>query len=103
MVAGNMTRLNPRDEAALKQVKRLLHKEWNPIGVVVPSDEYDSYAIHLFGRLKHGASTDEAAAYLGLVQVEWIGLPETHEHNLTVAQKARAIVDADVGRGDRSP
>jgi hypothetical protein len=93
-----MTRLNAEDEAALEQLKCVLHRDWNPIGVVVPSDEYDSYALQLFGRLKRGASADEAAAYLSSVQVESIGVPETHEHNLAIAKKAQSIVGAGDGR-----
>ena len=87
-----MSRLTPDDKAALGAVKRLLHRDWDPIGCGVPADEYDSYALQLFGRLKRGASAEEAAAYLASVQVEWMGLAETPAHNLSVAEKARALV-----------
>jgi hypothetical protein len=87
-----MSGLTIADKEALRRVKRLLYEDWNPLGVYVPADEYDSYALQLFGRLKRGASAEEAANYLASVQVEWLEEPVTQEHNLAVARKALALM-----------
>jgi hypothetical protein len=67
----------------LEQLKRLLWEDWDPIGISGPDwpdDEYDSYAITIFGMLHRGADRDEIVAYLRWAEGENMGLQPSHIH-----------------------
>jgi hypothetical protein len=61
----------------LDRVKLLLWNDWDPIGINhidgAPQSEYDNYAPKVLGMAREGASIDAIAAYLGKVEVEWMG------------------------------
>ena len=67
-------------------ISRWLHKHWDPIGCGVPEDEYDSYALPVFGMLYHGASPEEVAARLSEFQ-DMMGLPKPADALLPIARK----------------
>ena len=64
--------------AELEALKRLLWKDWDPIGVsgFGPDDEYDSYALQIFGMLQESKSEAEIAGYLRWAAVENMGLSD---------------------------
>ena len=54
----------------LEEIKRVLHFDWDPIGVSgIPEalDEYDSYAFRVFVMLNEGADAQAIAEYLDWV------------------------------------
>lgn len=89
-----MSRMSGRRYGAYQWIRRSLRKDWDPIGLgnEGPDDEYDSYALRLFGRLLHGASIAEGAAFLATVEVSSLGLPERPLSNVEMAAKAHTIV-----------
>lgn len=61
----------------LEDIKRLLYFEWDPIsvsGIPEALDEYDSYALRVFGMLNEGTSAKSIADYLNWVVVERMGM-----------------------------
>lgn len=78
--------MSPRLKPEVAEISLWLHKHWDPIGCGVPQDEYDSYALPLYGMLFHGASPEEVAARLSEFQ-DMMGLPKPGEELLSVAQR----------------
>jgi hypothetical protein len=65
--------------AKLEEIKRILHFDWDPIGVAgIPMalDEYDSYAFQVLVMLNKGADAQSIADYLDWVVTERMGLPQ---------------------------
>lgn len=61
----------------LEQLKTLLWKEWDPIGVndmEDAKDEYDSYASQIFVMLKEGRTEADVVSYLNWLETDHIGL-----------------------------
>lgn len=56
--------------------------EWDPIGVMSdddwPRDEYDSYLGPALRLLEAGATVDEIIKYLAYVELDYIGMSDTH-------------------------
>ena len=74
----------------LERIKRLLWEEWDPIGVNetdCPDDEYDSYALQVFSKLKSGATARELEAYLNWADGENMGLRGSPGRNREIAQR----------------
>ncbi len=62
----------------LEAIKRLLHFDWDPIGIAgIPEalDEYDSYAFQIFVMLNENADAAAIAEYLDWVVAERMELP----------------------------
>jgi hypothetical protein len=62
----------------LEEIKRLLHFDWDPIGVAgAPEalDEYDSYAFRVFVMLNENADARAIADYLDWVVTERMEMP----------------------------
>ena len=81
----------------LEEIKRLLLKEWDPIGVAeVPqaADEYDMYAMAIFTALHSGSTADDIADYLERVAIEWMGLNGNPAKSRRVAEKIVAVRSA---------
>ena len=74
----------------LEQIKRLLWKEWDPIGCGVPEDEYDSYAFRVFVMLNEGKDQNEIADYLRWVETDHMGL-DGSGREVDIAPKIVAI------------
>ena len=83
----------------LEKIKQLLWKVWDPIGVSEfdgwLSDEYDSYAVHIFSMLNDGASVQELTAYLLWAETENMGLSPSNLHE-PVAESAKQIFEGEV-------
>ena len=61
----------------LEQLKTLLWKEWDPIGVndmEDHKDEYDSYAFEIFVMLNEGRTEEDVMSYLNWLETDCIGL-----------------------------
>jgi hypothetical protein len=67
--------MSPKVKPEIHAVSLWLHKNWDPIGCGVPEDEYDSYALPLYGMLVHNATAEEIAARLSEFQ-DMMGLPK---------------------------
>ena len=79
----------------LEAIKKLLHYDWDPIGVAgieEAIDEYDSYAVQVYSKLKAGKSVDEVAAYLASVVSELIGLDTDPARERSAAHAAAKLV-----------
>lgn len=83
----------------LSRLREIGWKVWDPIGLAddhgVPpegsADEYDRYLLHVAGMFDHGASTDEATAYLIGVATGHMGLTAIDAG--AAAATARGIAD----------
>ena len=75
---------------ALEAVRRVLLRDWDPIGVHdIPGaqDEYDAYALQIFTMLQGNASEEDVAGYLNWAQGEHMGLPLTADGNRAIAAR----------------
>jgi len=84
-----------------RELRSLLMKEWDPIGVAgVPEayDEYDSYAGPLARRLREGANARDVAEYLAEVETERMGLPNTADQLDEVGVRVLAWYSAAMRR-----
>ncbi len=80
----------------LEEIKRLLHFDWDPIGVSgIPEalDEYDSYAFRVFVMLNEGADAQAIAEYLDWVVTARMEMPAPANS----AEIARRIVSTHLG------
>lgn len=71
-------------------VKRLLLKDWDPIGVgdsPEADDEYDSYVEDISRMLREEKTVDELYDYLRWIEVEHIGLDGDEVHTRTIADR----------------
>lgn len=72
-----------------EELRLILWAAWDPIGVGVPRDEYETYAPRLASILRNGATPEDIAAALGQWRTESMGLPPDPDSDLTVALKVR--------------
>jgi hypothetical protein len=78
-------------------IARLLHEDWDPIGVRgIPEahSEYDGYVGGVYRLLSQGASPEAIAAHLHSIERDQMGLQTTGsstEARLAVARKLRAL------------
>jgi hypothetical protein len=83
----------------LEKIKQLLWEEWDPIGVSDledwPSDEYDSYAMHIFSMLNDGNSVQDLTEYLLWAETENMGLSPSNLHQ-PVARSAKQIFEGEL-------
>ena len=91
-MANGRNKYQSRENRAI--VRRLLLREWDPIGIQdIPeaADEYDSYADRAYVMLmEEGATAPMIAAYLEAIAAEHMGLghsPRTAELSRQVAEK----------------
>ena len=71
-------------------IRRVLIREWDPIGVGdldEAGDEYDSYAPDLMSMLNRQATPSEIFEYLWYVETEHMGLPGDREHTMAIARR----------------
>ncbi|WP_454714639.1 hypothetical protein [Caulobacter segnis] len=75
----------------LDAIKQLLRDDWDPIEMMphLPADEYDTYAVRVFFKLRAGESVEDVACYLG--DVDMGGAPDP-ARDLRVARKAALIM-----------
>ncbi|HEV7999465.1 MAG TPA: hypothetical protein VGP63_06275 [Planctomycetaceae bacterium] len=77
--------------ANVNAIRRILLSEWNPIGVDVPDDEYDSYIPNIYALVQQRASLDTVSSHLGSI-VERMGLQPVSEHNRRAAALLLSIM-----------
>ncbi len=82
------------DPRQLDRIRALLREKWDPIGFgpLLPADEYDTFAMQVWGRLKRGEPTGEIAAYLTWVAGEYIGVETDPARERAVAEAAAKIM-----------
>ena len=81
-------------KAKLRTIEIVLHWAWDPIGVrgiEQAKEEYDSYALPVFGMLEIGAADHEIAEYLTKVEREWMGLEPNPAKNADIAAMLREL------------
>jgi hypothetical protein len=71
----------------LREVNLLLWAAWDPIGLGVPTDEYDSYAPQVLGLLESGAPIEALTAKLSVLRTEQVGLSADPDADRNAAQK----------------
>ena len=85
-----------------RELRELLLREWDPIGIAKIADEqldeYEHYAGQLVRRLRAGASEDELAGTLEGFRAD-MGLDPSPEPPREVARKLRAWYAASTGAG----
>lgn len=82
LIAGTLAREMPQHDrvtlkAQLKQVRRILWVDWDPIGVNDSPEaygEYDSYADSVLGMILHGTTAEELNFYLGEIETDSMSL-----------------------------
>ena len=88
-----------RKKEVMAQVRRVeaILREWNPIEVAVPPDEYDGYATHIVSLVVHGCSHEQLSAHLSRVRTQTIGVEANNERDAEIAAKIIAVlgVEAD--------
>lgn len=65
-------RARPRFD--IGKLREIGFEQWDPIGVPVPEDEYDTYLLKAAGNLWNGEGVEKVAEYLVKVEVDWMGL-----------------------------
>jgi|SRR5580704_11274102 hypothetical protein len=65
--------LDRKWQSVLADVRRILMRDWHPVGAAVPNDEYDSYALTITGMLLRQCSAREVADYLVLAEAHILG------------------------------
>jgi hypothetical protein len=83
------------EKETLRSVQDMLLSEWEPLGVGVPMEDCNAYAIQALHRAQRKNSAEKIANYLTKVETEEMGLtlvPGVHERNLKVAERVIAIV-----------
>lgn len=77
----------------LEEIKRILHFDWDPIGVSgIPEalDEYDSYAFRVFVMLNESADAQAIAEYLDWVVTTRMEMP-AQGNSAKIADKIMSI------------
>lgn len=75
-------------------VRRILHKQWDSIGIQDEPeayDEYYNYADAITWKVVAGATASEIADYLDHVLVEWMGFEAWPEKSRKIAEKLVAL------------
>ena len=84
-----------------RELRELLLREWDPIGIAdladAPLDEYEHYAGQLARRLRAGASEEEIAAVLEGFRAD-MGLEPSDELPLGVAHSIRDWYRSSTGQ-----
>jgi hypothetical protein len=73
-----------------QEVKKVLLKDWDPIGVgssPEADDEYDLYVQNISRMLREEKTADELYSYLRWIEVEHIGLDGDELHTRTVTHR----------------
>jgi hypothetical protein len=83
------------------RLRRLLMRQWDPIGVAGEPharDEYDSYLGPVAERLRRGSSADEIALLLQSIRCDQMGLGAYYGDDLRVANALRTWYAAEMSR-----
>lgn len=76
-------------KGTLPQVRDVLNRDWDPIGVFpVVKDEYDGYALRVVRLLLEGADAARIAVLLATIERDQMGYEQANEErNLPIAEK----------------
>lgn len=88
--------------ARFPAIRRVLLEEWDPIGVhdePEAQDEYDRYALALYGLLARGATDEHLAEYLSDMATYWMEVGAISHDSLSAVIRALRRIDISV----RSP
>ena len=84
-----------RIRAAQAEIRRVLLKVWDPIGVrdePLAKDEYDSYIGRIYHLLAEGAPEEKLADYLHWVEIDQMGLSgQSRDSLLAVARALKSV------------
>jgi hypothetical protein len=86
---------------ALGAVRKILWREWDPIGCGVPADEYDDYAPEVVRLLLGGADREALAGYLRRTADDTLGCP-VPEARLALVLDGLLGLELKVQAGERS-
>jgi len=85
--------MEDRADEELLGVRKILAR-WDPIGVIdsleedgLPPDEYDSYAPAILTMLRGGTTQDAIVQHLRLIQVCFMGLASSPDHDRWIADQ----------------
>ena len=84
----------PNMAGSIRAIQTVLLEDWDPCSVrnaPEAEDEYDSYALQLYGMLRNGTSEEQLAEYLYRVETDRMGLAAQKNALIPVAQKLFAI------------
>ena len=85
--------MSPKLKPEVMQISLWLHQHWDPIGCDVPEDEYDTYALPLYGMLAHRKHAAEIAQRLSEFQ-DTMGLPKPADELMPIAEQLIAAFPA---------
>jgi hypothetical protein len=89
-----MGRRKPNMADSIRAIRTVLLEDWDPcfVGDVPEAqDEYDSYALQLYGMLRNGTSEEQLAEYLYRVETDRMGSTVRKEALIPLAQKLFGI------------
>jgi len=90
---------------AQRQIREILMKEWDPIGVAgIPEaqDEYDAYVSEVYRLLSRRASAKELFDSLWWVETEHMGLRGNRQRTQMVAERLARLLESGVLPGSES-
>lgn len=77
-------------QSLIKEIQKILLKEWDPIGIQdIPQaqDEYDSYIPDVYELILSNRTEKEVFDYLWGIETERMGLSGDKKHTQTIAHK----------------
>lgn len=95
--------MNKRRSVNIAKLREIGWSLWDPIGLLdtkdssvadFPEDEYDSYLLIAFSKLKNGASADLVADYLYNISNEYMGLGESSQLRAKAELTAQEIYES---------
>jgi hypothetical protein len=90
-------------EEVTDQIRQILMKEWDPIGIKdqeACEDEYDSYIPAIRTKLQSCASEKSIAQHLAAIEIEWMGGQSSDPETLLVVAAKLLEIDRRELRGD---
>jgi hypothetical protein len=88
----------PNMAGSIRAIRTVLLEDWDPCLVrdaPEAQDEYDSYALQLYGMLRNGTSEEKLAEYLYHIETDRMGSTVRKDALIPVAQKLFAIDVSD--------
>jgi len=87
-------KLTQEQKALYRRVDEIVFYRWDPLGISDsdwPRDEYETYVPRIFGAVIGNDSPEPIAALLGSIQMEFLGLCQSQQRNLAVAEQMLSI------------
>jgi len=92
-------------KALISEVGEILRRDWDPIGLAAPADEYDAYVGGVMRLIDERASPDRIAQYLRSVANTQMGIVGDDGRTWRAAEKLAALPERQLktGRSRRLP